>query len=239
MTDESADDSPLRRIDHKKLLDLVEAVYRSTGVPDEDARLVADTMVQADLWGHQSHGVLRLEWYYNRLRNGAMKPMTRTSLVSDTGTIAVMDGADGLGQVIAMRALEESLGRAREHGVGIVSVRHSNHFGTCMYFTRKGASRGFITWLMSNGGPNMAPWGGRQKVIGTNPWSIAVPGGKYGPVVMDMANSGVARGKIYIAQKRKEPIPDHWAIDAMGLPTTDPGRPLKVLSSPWPAIKAT
>jgi LDH2 family malate/lactate/ureidoglycolate dehydrogenase len=124
--------------------------------------------------------------------------------------------------VIAKRAIEESIERAKQHSVGIVSVRNSNHFGACMYFTRMGAKNGCITMLMSNAGPNMAPWGGRQKKIGTNPWSIAVPGGKHGAVVMDMANSGVARGKIYLAQKRRQPIPNDWAIDKDGRPTTDP-----------------
>jgi LDH2 family malate/lactate/ureidoglycolate dehydrogenase len=91
-----------------------------------------------------------------------------------------------------------------------------------MYFTRMGAQNGCISILMSNAGPNMAPWGGRQKKIGTNPWSIAVPAGKHGAVVMDMANSGVARGKIYLAQKRRQSIPNDWAIDKDGRPTTDP-----------------
>ena len=198
------------------------AVYLSAGVPEVDAALAADTLVQADLWGHQSHGMLRLGWYYARLRSGAMKPVTHTTLAVDAGAIAVMDGHDGVGQVITRRAVEEAVTRARNHGVGVVSIRNSNHFGTCMYYTRIAAEQNCIMMLMSNAGPNMAPWGGLKKKIGTNPWSIAVPGGDYGPVVMDMANSGVARGKIYLANKRREPIPDYWAVDAQGRPTTDP-----------------
>ncbi len=209
-------------INSEDLVQFAQAVYESAGVPSEDAHLAADTLVQADLWGHQSHGLLRLAWYYARLRSGAMKAKTETTLAVDSNAIAVMDGGDGVGQVVAKRAIEESIQRAKNHSVGIVSVRNSNHFGTCMYFTRMGAKNGCITILMSNAGPNMAPWGGRQKKIGTNPWSIAVPGGKYGEVVMDMANSGVARGKIYLAQKRRQPIPNDWAIDKEGRPTTDP-----------------
>jgi len=214
--DTSARTSPdaLRRI--------AAAVYRSAGVPDHDAELAADTLVQADLWGHQSHGMLRLGWYYARLRSGAMKPVTRTTIEIDAGAIAVMDGHDGIGQVITKNATIEAVDRARKHGVGVVSIRNSNHFGTCMYYTRMGAEQGCIMMLMSNAGPNMAPWGGLKKKIGTNPWSIAVPGGGYGPIVMDMANSGVARGKIYLANKRRTAIPDYWAIDAEGNPTTDP-----------------
>ncbi len=198
------------------------AVYCSAGVPQEDAQLAADTLVQADLWGHQSHGMLRLGWYYARLRSGAMKAVTRTSLAVDAGAVVVMDGHDGIGQVVTRRAVDEAISRARNHGVGVLSIRNSNHFGTCMYYTRIAAEQNCIMMLMSNAGPNMAPWGGLKKKIGTNPWSIAVPGGDYGPVVMDMANSGVARGKIYLANKRRESIPDYWAIDAQGRPTTDP-----------------
>jgi LDH2 family malate/lactate/ureidoglycolate dehydrogenase len=197
-------------------------VYESAGLSAEDALLAADTLVQAELWGHSSHGLLRLAWYYARLQSGAMKAVTNTSLLVDSKAIAVMDGGDGVGQVVAKRAMLESVQRAKKHSVGVVSVRNSNHFGTCMYFTRMGAQNGCISILMSNAGPNMAPWGGRQKKIGTNPWSIAVPAGKHGAVVMDMANSGVARGKIYLAQKKRQSIPSDWAIDKEGRPTTDP-----------------
>jgi len=210
------------RIDADRLQEVAAAVYRSIGVPEQDAWLAADTLVQADLWGHQSHGLLRLGWYYARLQSGAMKAVTHTTMEVDAGAVAVMDGHDGMGQVIARRAVDEAVSRARKHGVGVVSVRNSNHFGTCMYYTRIAAQQGCVMILMSNAGPNMAPWGGLKKKIGTNPWSIAVPGGDYGPVVMDMANSGVARGKIYLANKRRESIPDHWAVDAQGRPTTDP-----------------
>jgi LDH2 family malate/lactate/ureidoglycolate dehydrogenase len=211
-----------KRIDPVPLLKVAQAVYQSAGMPEQDAWLAADTLIQADLWGHQSHGLLRLGWYYARLQSGAMKALTHTSMVVDAGAISVMDGHDGVGQVITRRAVDEAVSRAKKHGVGVVSVRNSNHFGTCMYYTRIGAEQGCVMVLMSNAGPNMAPWGGLKKKIGTNPWSIAVPGGAYGPVVMDMANSGVARGKIYLANKRRESIPDHWAIDAQGRPTTDP-----------------
>ncbi|MBV7483463.1 Ldh family oxidoreductase [Bordetella sp. BOR01] len=203
------------------------AVYRQAGVPPADAELAADALVQADLWGHQSHGLLRLGWYYARLRSGAMKGRTHVLTATDAGAIAVLDGNDGVGPVVAQQATQEAVRRARLHGVGIVSVRNSNHFGTCMYFTRMGAQQDCAMLMMSNGGPNMAPWGGLQKKIGTNPWSVAVPAGRHAPMVMDIANSGVARGKIYLADNRHEPIPPHWAVDAQGNPTTDPKEALK------------
>ncbi|MCW5603196.1 MAG: Ldh family oxidoreductase [Burkholderiales bacterium] len=209
-------------IDPERLVDFAAAVYTGEGVPESDARLLADTLVQADLWGHQSHGVLRLGWYWERLRNGVMQPVTEPEFVVDAGAVAVIDGHDGVGQVLTRLAMREAVKRAKAHGLGAVGVRNSNHFGTCMYYTRLGAREGCVTWLTSNGGPAMAPWGGRQKIVGTNPWSVAAPAGKHPPFLMDMANTGVARGKIYLARNRRQPIPEGWAIDRDGAPTTDP-----------------
>jgi LDH2 family malate/lactate/ureidoglycolate dehydrogenase len=174
------------------------------------------------LWGHQSHGTLRLGWYLDRIRNGVMKPETTPEFVMDTSTMALIDGHDGVGHVLALLAMKESVKRAKAHGIAAVGVRNSNHFGTCMYYTRMGAQAGCVMLATTNGGPAMAPWGGRKKIIGTNPWSVAAPAGRHPPFVMDMANTGVARGKIYLARQRRERIPEGWAIDAEGRPTTDP-----------------
>jgi len=151
-----------------------------------------------------------------------MQPVTQSELVVDSGALALIDGHDGVGQVVTMRATHEAIRRAKAHGVGVVGVRNSNHFGTCMYYTLTGARAGYVTMLTSNGGPAMAPWGGRKKIIGTNPWSVAAPAGQHPPLVMDMANTGVARGKIYLARNKHLPIPLGWAISSGGEPTTDP-----------------
>jgi LDH2 family malate/lactate/ureidoglycolate dehydrogenase len=210
------------RIDATRLTDFATAVYAGTGMPEADARLVADTLVQADLWGHQSHGVLRLGWYLDRIRHGVMKPVTTPEFVVNAGAIAVIDGHDGVGHVLTMLATHEAITRARAHGIGAVAVRNSNHFGTCMYYTRRVAAAGCVAMLTSNGGPAMAPWGGRKKIIGTNPWSVAAPVGTRAPFVVDMAATGVARGKIYLARNKQLPIPLGWAINQAGDPTTDP-----------------
>jgi LDH2 family malate/lactate/ureidoglycolate dehydrogenase len=215
------------RIDPHALLDFAAAVYARVGMPDADARLIADTLVQADLWGHQSHGVMRTSWYYEKLLTGAMKAVTATETVVDAGAIAVIDGHDGVGQVIAKRAAEEAVRRAKLHGVGVVSVRNSGHFGTCMYYTGMIAREGCVALLATNGGPNMPPWGGLGKLIGTNPWSVAAPAGRHAPMIMDIAVSGVARGKVYLARQRHEQIPETWALDKHGNPTTDPAAALE------------
>jgi len=178
--------------------------------------------VQADLWGHQSHGVLRTGWYLARLESGVMKAVTQPRLAVDAHAVAVVDAGDGIGQVATQFAAREAIRRAKAHGVSSVAVRNSNHFGTCMYYTRMAAAEGCVMMLATNGGPAIAPWGGRRKIIGTNPWSISCPAGNHPPLMMDMANTGVARGKIYLARQRREAIPPGWALDADGAPTTDP-----------------
>lgn len=210
------------RIDPERLIQFGASVYAGVGMPIADARLVADTLVQADLWGHQSHGTLRLGWYLDRIRNGVMKPVTTPEFVIDTTTVALIEGHDGVGHVLTMLAAKEAIKRAKAHGIAAVGVRHSNHFGTCMYYTMTGAREGCAMLLTSNGGPAMPPWGGMKKVIGTNPWSISTPAGRHPPFAMDMANTGVARGKIYLARQRREPIPLGWALNSAGAPTTDP-----------------
>jgi LDH2 family malate/lactate/ureidoglycolate dehydrogenase len=197
-------------------------VLAALGVPAEDAALVADSLVQADLWGHSSHGLLRLPWYAARLRSGAVRAGTDPVVLSDTGPLVLLDGRDGIGQVLTERARRLAVERARTHGVGVVGVRNSNHFGTAMYFTRRAAQEGFVAVLTTNASPAMAPWGGREKRLGTNPWSIAAPGPDGRVVAVDIANTAVARGKIYLAHSRGEPIPETWALTADGAPTTDP-----------------
>lgn len=197
-------------------------IYRCHGVPDADAALLADSLVQADLWGHQSHGVMRVFWYAERLATGATTAATAVETVMDGGAVAMLDGGDGVGQVVAARAMDLAVARAKAHGVGVVSVRNSGHFGTAMYFTRRAAQAGCIGLLTTNASPAMAPWGGREKRVGNNPWSLAAPAGRCAPMMLDIANTAVARGKLYLARQRGEPIPEGWAIDAEGRPTTDP-----------------
>lgn len=204
------------------LKDFASAIYRSAGMPDADARLVADTLVQADLWGHQSHGVLRLPWYLARLKAGVCATVASPEFVADGGAVAVIDGKDAMGQVLTDYAMRDAIRRAKAHGIAAVTVRNSNHFGTALYYTLSAARSGCVAFLSTNASPAMAPWGGRKKTVGTNPWSWAAPAGAYPPMVLDIANTGVARGKIYLAKQKGQRIPEGWAIDAAGAPTTDP-----------------
>jgi len=213
-------------------------VLKTLDVPEQDAVLVSDSLVTADMWGHPSHGMLRLPWYVARLRSGAMKAVTDTAYVADHGAVAVLDGREGIGQVITQEACAGAVRRATQFGIAATAVRNSNHFGTAAYWTRQMADQGCAGILTTNGSPAMAPWGGReQKTVGANPWSIATPGPGGRPLVLDIANTGVARGKIYAAAERGEQIPDHWAIDTDGQPTTDPLAAIKGLLAPMSGHK--
>jgi len=228
-------------IDPNQLSHFCTRVLVTEGVTQSDATLVADTLVQADLWGHQSHGVLRLPWYVARLRSGAMTCETQPEVVTDTGALLLLDGADGIGQVIAKRATMLAIERANAHGIGAVAVRNGNHFGTAMYYTKMAAELGCVALLSTNASPAMAPWGGREKRIGTNPWSIGAPVSSLGegraPMVLDMANTAVARGKIYLAKQQGIPIPEGWTLDEDGSPTTDPLRAIAGMVLPMAGHK--
>ncbi|MGC5615493.1 Ldh family oxidoreductase [Georgenia sp. Z1491] len=197
-------------------------ILRALGVPGVDADLVADSLVQAEVWGHSSHGLLRLPWYVARLRSGAVRADAAETVLVDTGPLVLLDAADGIGQVMVERAQRLAVDRARRFGIAGVGVRRSNHFGTAMYFTRRAAERGCVTILSTNSSPAMAPWGGKEKRVGSNPWSVAAPW-RDGVISLDVSNTAVARGKLYLAKQRGHDIPPDWAIAADGSPTTDPG----------------
>ncbi|MDC0768941.1 Ldh family oxidoreductase [Streptomyces sp. HD] len=214
------------------LFGFAAATTETHGVPAEDAGLLADTLVTAELSGHPSHGMLRLSGYLDRLANGATAAVAAPRTVSYNGAVLVVDGHDGLGQVLTAHTVAQGVERAHRHGISAVAVRNSGHFGTTAYFTRRAAEQGCVALQATNASPAMAPWGGREKRIGTNPWSIAAPSGCCGTVVMDIADTAVARGKIHHARERGEPIHEGWAADADGVPTTDPARAIEGLILP-------
>ena len=204
-------------------------VYRA------DASLLADSLVTAELWGHASHGLLRCPGMSRGCAPGAAERVTTPRVVRDRGAVAVLDGHHGIGQVVAARAVELGVERARRHGISGVAVRNSGHFGTAAYFTRRAAEAGCVAFLATNASPAMAPWGGRAKSIGTNPWSIAAPAGRHGVVVMDLANTAVAAASL--AAERGEAIPADWAAAADGTPTTDPAAAIEGLILPMAGPK--
>ena len=209
-------------VHHETLRDFATNCYCAMDVNEKTASLIADTLVQADLWGHQSHGVMRLFWYAARIKSGATDANSTPLIDGGLGAIATMDGQGGQGQIVADAAMRHAIALSKDHGIGAVAVRNSGHFGTAMYFTKMAADQGCVGFLSTNASPAMAPWGGSQKRVGTNPWSWAAPAGRYPTMMLDIANTAVARGKLYLAKQRGEDIPDNWAIAPDGHATTDP-----------------
>ncbi len=199
----------------------VARAARFAGMPDEDVARFVDGLVEADLRGHWSHGVVRLPPYVRALAAGVVNPAPRVEAVRRFGATALLDGDNGHGVVIGQVATDRAVDLAREHGVGIVAVRNSNHTGMLATHVLRAASRDMIGYFTSNGPAIMAPHGGREPRMGNAPFAYAIPRRGGDPIVLDMASSQVARGRVRMHADRGEPIPEGWAIDERGVPTTD------------------
>ncbi len=194
----------------------------AAGAPERDAELVAASLTTADARDSGSHGVVRLlPIYIRRLQAGATKANPDIQVVRRHGVSALVDGDAGLGQVVGSRAMQLAIATAREHGAGVVAVRNSSHFGTGAFFVEQAIRDGMVGIAMSNATPNMSVAGGRGRFLGTNPFTIGVPGPGDQPLLLDMATSVVARGKIVMAEKEGRTIPSGWAIDGDGYATED------------------
>ncbi|TCJ16006.1 Ldh family oxidoreductase [Rubrobacter taiwanensis] len=215
------------RVKEEDLREFCTRILESAGVPRNDAEIVADSLVDADLAGTGSHGVTRMSDYLGRMEQGLVSPVTKIELVRETPSTALLDANNGWGQVASERAVELVVRKARETGSAWVGVRNSNHNGTAAYWTVKIAHEGMVGICSMNTSPVMAAHGSRRPTLGTNPLSIAVPSSSGRPAVLDMATSEQARGKIILAAKNNEPIPEGWAITKDGLPTTDAKEALK------------
>ncbi|MFZ3322274.1 MAG: Ldh family oxidoreductase [Usitatibacter sp.] len=192
------------------------------GVSRDDAANAARILVLGDLFGHRTHGVSRMESYGERLAIGGIRAKANIRVEAVSPGIAKVDGDNGVGPAVGMRSLEAAIGAARETGIGIALARNSNHFGACGPYCYIAAQQGFASIVGSNATPTIAPTGGRETKVGNNPLAIGVPRPGAHPVILDMAMSVVARAKLRDALKRGESIPDTWATDREGKPTTDP-----------------
>ena len=205
-----------------ELAALATRALRASGVDADDARDAARILVLGDLFGHHTHGVSRLESYCQRLAIGGIKARADIHVERVAPGIAKVDGDNGVGPVVGTRALRSAIDMARENGIGIALARNSNHFGAVGPYCYLAAEQGFASICASNATPTIAPTGGRQTRVGNNPLAIGVPRPGAHPVILDMAMSVVARAKLRDALKRGESIPDTWATDKDGRPTTEP-----------------
>jgi LDH2 family malate/lactate/ureidoglycolate dehydrogenase len=204
------------------LRDAVTAVFRAVGFPPEAAAGIAEPLVDADLRGAPSHGVLLVPMYVERLRAGSVTRRCTATVVADSPTFVLLDAGHAMGQLTSAQAVELAVERARRYGTAAVGVRHAHHFGAAGWWARRAATAGCVGIALSNTTALMPAPGGAERLVGNNPLAIAVPIADGPPLVLDMALSVVALGKIRLAAASGRPIPADWATDPRGVPTTDP-----------------
>ena len=200
----------------------VTAVFSALGFDPSDSARIASALVEADLRGVSSHGVMLVPMYVERLNAGGVTRERELDIVYDAGAALVVDARGGMGQLSSPQAMGHAIERAGRYGIGLVSVRNAHHFGAASRWAMQAGQAGCIGVAMSNTTPLMPAPGGAERIVGNNPLAIAVPTSAGVEVVLDMALSAVALGKIRLAASAGRPIPDTWATDPTGTPTTDP-----------------
>ncbi|WP_136637728.1 Ldh family oxidoreductase [Pseudooceanicola onchidii] len=201
----------------------VRDVFVAHGMPEGDAAIVGEAMVEADLHGSDAHGLFRLARYIDRLKAGGFNLNPDIRVDKRKGGLARIDGDDGMGHLVVRRCTDEAISLARDHGVAWVGCHNSNHAGAAGVWAMRAVAQDMIGIYMAVGSANhMAPWGGADLLLSTNPIAIGVPGGEGGPVLLDMATTNVAYGKVKMAAAQGRDMPEDWMIDADGNPLTDP-----------------
>ncbi|ATP57636.1 malate dehydrogenase [Pedobacter ginsengisoli] len=205
-----------------KLRQFTERVFLKMGCPLADAQLAADVLLKSDLRGIDSHGVARLSGYVRLWEKQRINANPVIKIVHETATTATVDGDSGLGLVVAPFAMKIAIEKARIYGSGWVAVKNSNHFGIAGYHSLMAAEQEMIGISMTNASPLVAPTYSSERLLGTNPMCYAFPAGKYPPVIVDMATAAAANGKLEIAQRANQPIPEGWVQDSTGNTSTNP-----------------
>jgi LDH2 family malate/lactate/ureidoglycolate dehydrogenase len=226
-----------KRVQADELRALVGAIFERCGMAPADAGLLADSLVEADLRGVNSHGVLRVPEYVKKLTRDGVDPRGRPRIARDAGACLVVDGGNSMGQVGADFAMRLAVERAEASGIAAVAVRGSNHCGAMARFAMQALPHDMIGWATTNALPTMAPWGGAERLLGINPLGIAIPAGRERPIVYDGAFSGSAHGKIRVYQQKGLSLPEGWALDRDGRPTVDPARAIEGLLLPIGGFK--
>jgi LDH2 family malate/lactate/ureidoglycolate dehydrogenase len=219
-------------IEASELAAFTAELFAAVGVPEADAARVAQGLVDADLEGHASHGVMLVEMYVDRVRKRSVSATAKPTIVSDKNGAIILDARHVLGHLSGDEAMALSVARARRFGAGITAVRHGFHFGTARRFALAAAKADCIGIAMCNTRPLMPAPGGAERLVGNNPLAIAIPADGAIPIVIDMAMSEAAMGKIRAAEKAGRSIPSSWAVQADGSPTTDPAEAIKGMLLP-------
>ena len=236
-----------RRIEHDALHRAVTQIFEACGMAHTDASLLALTLTDADLRGVHSHGVMRVGDYVGRLGSaqdassarpsvagirGGVNPRARPRIARDAGAALVVDGDNAMGQIACTFAMDAAIERAASTGIAFAAVGNSNHCGGLYWYVQRAIDADMLGIASTNALPTMAPWGGSERIVGMNPLAIGIPAARKPPFLLDAAFAECARGKVVVYQQKQQPIPEHWAFDANGVPTTDPGAALEGLLRP-------
>ncbi len=216
-----------------ELREYCQKVLKDIDLSQEDAQILTDTIVAAELRGISSHGVSRLPYYVERINQGLIKsrPSLEVTEQGDDGNVFLMDADHALGQVAAYRAMSQAIQKARDKGVCWAGIKNTNHIGIASFYSEMAAKEGMVGIIAANTNPAMAPFGGVKALFGTNPCSIAAPT-REKPIVLDMATTNVARGKIRMCERSGQEMPVGWAKDSRGRDTTDPAAALEGTLTP-------
>ena len=199
-----------------------EAIWEAAGLTHEDARTCVDVLLAGDVRGQRTHGTTHMKDYVERLLMGTTTNGSEIEMELTAPSTLVVDAKYSVGMVAGTKIMRKCIDQARISGACFASVRHGNHYGLGAYYPMMAAKENMIGFSIANTSPIVAPFGGAEPVLGTNPLSVAVPAGRYPDLVLDIATSTVAKGRLSIARKEGKPIPTGWALDSGGRPTTDP-----------------
>jgi len=219
----------------KKKKEVIRTLLKKFGASDEEAGVTAEVLAEADLRGFGSHGILRLPYILRALKRGTIVPNAEIKVIKETPATALIDGGHGLGHPVAARAMGSAIKKAKKQGVGAVGVHNTNHFGIAGYYAEMATREGLIGIVTTTTDALVHPWGGVEPLLGTNALAIGIPGDP--PILLDMAMSVAARGKLVKAMKEGKSIPEGWAIGPDGKPATDPKKGLEGALSPFGGVK--
>lgn len=213
----------------KQMHEFMIAVFSKIGVPAQDAKICADVLIASDLRGIESHGIGRLKMYYDRIKLGIQSPETKIDVIKDRYATAVWDGNHGMGHVIAHKAMQEAIDKAKLYGLGSVAVRNSTHYGICGFYAEMATGQDMIGLNFTNARPSICPTNGVAPMLGTNPICFGAPTNLPYPFIYDAATSISQRGKVEQYAREERPTPPYWAINRLGEPQTDTQKLLKDL----------
>lgn len=214
-----------RTIRYETLKHFSEDLFALFGFNKKESSIITDVLLTADLYGIESHGIQRLARYYNDILKGVIRPKNKPKVVYETPISAVLDGCDGMGQLIGRQCMEMVISKAKQSGIGMAVVRNSNHYGIAGYYAKLACDQGLIGVSLTNSSAIMVPTFGRKASLGSNPIAICVPADPY-PFFFDAATTVVTRGKLEVYNKNDEPLREGWTLDAQGNPSRNAGEVL-------------